>query len=146
MNDEIEVRHFDRVNNTPALRLATLGWLDGHERGLGENVANIFMNLKAFVAFAKNGRDTVAAGVMTYEHHQCHNNEIFIYQSYVLPEFRGRGLYTAMWNEIVAKGIELKAVKICSVTSVRNSAMRMIAARQGRVEEAITLSFNLETN
>ena len=139
----IEVREYPRLANTPALRLAMLGWVDVQERGLGERVCNVYSNLKGLVAFAANGKDLIPAGVMTYDHTE-HNNEIFIYQSFVLPEHRGIGCYTALWNAMVAKGIELKVAKICSSTSMRNSAMRAIAARQGRVEEAVTLSYFLE--
>lgn len=142
MTEGIQVIHYDRLNNTPAVRLATLGWLDGNSRGLGENVVNLYSCLKAFVAFAPNGRDLLPAGVMTYDVIE-NTNEFFIYQSYVLEEFRGRGLYTAMWNSIVAKGIQDKVHRIKSATSMRNIAMRSIAQRQGRVEEAVTLTFEL---
>lgn len=139
----IEVKEYPRLANTPALRLAMLGWVDVFERGLGERTCNVYSNLKGLVAFAPNGKDLIPAGVMTYDHTE-HNNEIFIYQSYVIPEFRGIGCYTALWNAMVAKGIELKAAKICSATSMRNSAMRAIAARQGRTEDFVYTSFNLE--
>lgn len=139
---DIEVRLFDGVNNTPAAELAVRGWLDVVERGFGDGSLNMGHDQKAIVAYAMNGREQLPVGVMTYRLLDwC--REVLICQSYVLPEFRGRGCYTAMWERMVLEAAELKAVAIVSGTHTRNQAMRTIAAKQGRVEVAVSLRYEL---
>lgn len=132
----------DGINNSPALDLAIRGWADCHERGLGDGTLNVYSTMKAFLAYAPNGRDMVPAGVTTWEY-DASIKRVWIYQSYVLPEYRGRGIYNALWARMVQHATELKADSIQSGTHIRNSAMRAIAKKQGRYEECVILRFNL---
>lgn len=138
----VVVRSFTGLNNTPAAVLAVRGWLELVERGLGDGSLNMSYDLKAFVAYAANGRDQLPVGVMTWQFLE-HCSEVLIHQSYVLPEFRGQGCYAALWECMVQRAAELKAVAIVSGTHVRNAPMRAIASRQGRVEVAVTLRYDL---
>jgi len=143
MSDEIEIQFFDGLNNTPALELAMRGWAEMHEKGLSDGNLNIHSSLKAFVAIAPNGHDKLPVGVMTFDPEPT-LRRVWIFQSYVIPEFRGRGIYTALWNKLVEYAtVELKAKSIQSGTHVRNSAMRAVAKRQGRYEESVLLRFDL---
>lgn len=141
---DVEVMHVDSLNGTPAARLAVQGWLDVAERGLGEagDVLNMHWSQKAFVAVARNGMEHVPAGVLTYEMLDA-TNSMFLSQAYVAPEFRGRGVYTAMFDAVVAMAIELKAANIRLGTHVRNSAMRAIAQKHGGVETSIIVTFEV---
>lgn len=145
MTDVIETKLFEGLNNTPALDLAIRGWADCMERGLGDGTLNVHSGLKAFVAFAMNGREQLPVAVTTFDYDKD-LKRVWIFQSYTLPEFRGRGCYNALWSALVAHAIqELKASSIQSATHVRNIAMREIAKRQGRFEECVVLKFNLGT-
>lgn len=138
----IEVRAFDGINNTPAAKLAVCGWLDTAERGLGDGALNMSWDHKAFVAYCANGRDMLPVGVLTWRFLDF-IRELHIIQSYVLPDFRGRGCYAAMWDCVVQQAGELKAVAVVSGVHMRNSTMRAIAAKQGRIEAAVTLRYEL---
>ena len=143
MSDEIEVRLFEGLNQSPALNLAVRGWADCVEQGFGDGVLNVYTSLNAFVGYAMNGREQLPVGVMTWEYEKA-TKRVWIYQSFVEIEFRGRGIYQAMWAKIVEHAaVELKAATIESATHVRNIAMRAIARKQGRFEEAVTLKFIL---
>lgn len=141
----MSVVFFKQLNNTPALALAVRGWADVEERGLGDGTMSVFASLNAFVAYAENGRDHVPAGVITFDH-DLTLNRIWIFQGFVLPEFRGQGLYRRMWNELVLKAIELKVAKIQSSTHVRNIAMREASKKLGRVEDAISMTFDVPSD
>lgn len=139
----IEIVLVEGLNNTPALDLAVRGWAECVEKGFGDGTLNVHASLHAFIAYAQNGREMIPAGVMTFDF-DTSLKRVWIFQSYTLPEFRGRGIYNAMWASMVAHATEnLKAVKIESGTHVRNSAMRAIAKKQGRDEEAVTLTYRL---
>lgn len=141
---EIEVLHVDGVNGTPAARLAVQGWLDVVERGLGEpgDVLNMHWSYKAFIAVAPNGLERIPVGVLTYEKLEA-TNSMFLSQAYVVPEFRGRGVYTAMFEAVVAKAIELKVLRILLGTHLRNTTMRAIAQKHGGVETGVTVTFEV---
>jgi GNAT superfamily N-acetyltransferase len=143
-DDDIEVLHVDGLNGTPAARLATQGWLEMVERGLGEpgDVINIHWSQKALVAVVRNGMEHVPAGVLTYEVVEA-TKSMFLSQAYVVPEFRGRGVYTAMFDAAVAKAIEAKVARINLGTHPRNEAMRMIARKHGGVETAVYITFDV---
>lgn len=138
----LDIQLIDGLNGTPALDLAVRGWADCVERGLGDGTLNVHASLKAFLAYAQNGREMLPVGVVTWDYGDI-EKRVWIYQSYVLPEFRGRGIYGAMWQKLVARAVELKAVSIQSGTHVQNTAMRTIAKKQGRYEETVILRFNL---
>lgn len=139
----IEIKLFEGLNHTPALDLAIRGWAEGVEKGFGDGTLNVNSSLSAFVAYAANGREMLPVGVMTWDYNTP-DKRIWIYQGYTVPEFRGRGVYNALWHAMVAKGIELKAASIQSGTHVRNVAMRAIAKKQGRLEECVVLRYDLQ--
>lgn len=130
------------LNGTPAAELAVRGWLEINEKGLGGNELNMSSTLNAVIGYAPNGRDVLPVGVITWN---VDDARVWVHQSYVVPEFRGRGVYSAMWLALVNKVIaDLPAVRsIQSATHVRNQAMRAIAAKQGRREEAVTLRLDI---
>jgi ribosomal protein S18 acetylase RimI-like enzyme len=121
--------------------LAARGWLEGIERGFsGSNEFNMSHHYRSLLALVPNGRDRVPAGVITWN---PTGNEAFLFQSYVDPEFRGRGVFTALWNELIAQAMNMKIVKIQSFVHASNSTMRAIAKKQGRREEAVVTTFDV---
>lgn len=143
MTDGITCVHVEGLNDTPAALLAVAGWVDTVEHGFGDGSLNMNSGLKAVIGYAANGRDMIPAGVITWDKNG--ESSVWIYQSYVIPEFRGRGIYRAMWEALIDHVTkELPKVRtINSATHIRNAAMRAIAKQQGRSEEAVTLRFDI---
>lgn len=137
----IRVDLVDGINGTPAAELAVRGWLDNIESGFSDGELNMGHSLKAFIGYAQNGRDMLPVGVITWDVDAA---RIWVHQSYVLPEYRGRGVYSAMWNELIDHAQGLPNVRsVQSATHVNNKAMRAIAARQGRRETAVFLKVDI---
>lgn len=141
-DNAIRIEIVDGLNGTPAAELAVRGWCDVVERGLGDGSLNMSSSLKAVIGYAANGRDMLPVGVITWD---SEGARIWVYQSYVQPEFRGRGVYIAMWHALVDHVTKEfpKARSIESATHIRNLAMREIAKKLGRREEAITLRYDI---
>lgn len=139
----VDVKLYDGISRTPALDLAMRGWADTVDHGFGDGTLNVFSSIKAFVAFTENGRDMLPVGVLTWDEDAV-LKRIWIYQGYVLPEFRGRGVYSALWAALVNHATaNTKVVAIESATHIKNITMRAVANRLGRVEEAVTLRFDI---
>ena len=139
----IEVELIFGLAESPAAQLATLGWLECVEKGLSDGNPVMRIDQNAVLGYVKQGQERTPAGVITFEH-VPHWKQVFIVQSYVLPQFRGQGVYSAMFNRLVEHAIvDMKATNIQSSTHVRNVAMRAIAKKQGRFEECVTLRMNL---
>jgi RimJ/RimL family protein N-acetyltransferase len=140
---DFAVAYYEHLNNTPALALAMKGWADVEERGLGDGTLSVYADSHAFVGYARNGRDLLPAGVITFSEEK-NAGRLWIHQGYVVPEFRGRGLYSTLWCKLVEHAVKLRASTIMSATHVRNEAMRAVARRQGRVEAAVMLRYDLQ--
>ena len=67
--------------------------------------------------------------------------ELAVGIGFVLPEFRGLGLYGQLWDALVAQAQALRVPHISSATFLDNTAMRAVAQRQGRVERTVTLDY-----
>lgn len=144
MADDIDVKFLDGIGNTPALALAIKGWADCMERGLSDGQLNVWAAIKAFLAYAPNGREMLPVGVLTWDYDPA-MRRLFIYQAYVEEEFRGRGVYTALWTSLIAHAVEKlpQGTYIALGTHIQNSAMRAICKKQGMVEEAVFLRLEL---
>lgn len=140
----LAVELVEGLNGSAAVSLALRGWIEINDAGLHDGTMNVHAGLHAIIGHAQNGRDMLPVGVITFDH-DVNFNRVWIFQSYVVPEFRGRGVYTAMWAKLVEHSAEKLHVRsIEGATHVRNSAMRAVAKRMGRVEEAVILKFSLE--
>lgn len=144
MSAEIEVKHVDRLNGSPAAQLAVAGWMDVVSRDLGEpgGVLNMADSQKAFIGLVMNGREQLPVGVLSYftvDHHST----LWLMQAYVVEEFRGRGIYTAMFDAAIAKAAELGLDRVQLATHMRNTAMREIAKRHHGAETAVIVTFEV---
>jgi RimJ/RimL family protein N-acetyltransferase len=143
VSDQIEIHFVDGLNGSPALPLAIAGWAEMVEKNFGDGTLTVHADQKAFLAYAANGREMVPVGVMTFDLPDD-AKRVWLLQGYVLPEFRGRGIYRALWERLIEHSIvELKARTIYSGTNVRNSAMRAVAKKLGRHEESVILRYDL---
>lgn len=138
----MRVELFQGLNETPALDLAIRGWAEIVEKGFGDGALNAYPSLNAFVGFAKNGRDEIPAGVVTFEH-DTSLKRVWLFQAYVLPEFRGIGVYKALWTALVGYSAEAGAKSVQFGTHPKNAAMRAVAQRTGCAEKTIVLRFDL---
>lgn len=142
MSEELQTVIVDGLNGTPAAELAVRGWLDNVENGLSDGTLNMTGAMQAVVGYAPNGRDMLPVGVITFT---VELGYVWVSQSFVMKDFRGRGVYTAMWSALYKHVFEeLPAVRsIRSATGVKNKVMRQIAHKQGRREEAIILHLDI---
>lgn len=143
MSEAVECIIVDGLNGTPAAELAVRGWLEMVESGLSDGTLNMAGSMQAVIGYAPNGRDMLPVGVITFA---VELGYVWVNQSFVVKDFRGRGVYTAMFSALHRHVVdELPAVRsIRSATSVKNKVMRQIAHKQGRREEAIILHLDIQ--
>jgi GNAT superfamily N-acetyltransferase len=130
----MEIRHYDAICNTPALRLAVRCWNELLEMDAspGGGVM-IGYDHKSIVAFADDG---TPVGMLSWIN-QDWANQLYVMLAYVVPEHRRKGVHTAMWRALVEKAIELKRPVIAGGTSIANVGSRAMMASQGRAEAGI---------
>ena len=94
---------------------------------------------------ARVGRDEqMAVGIITYSYlNYCARLDIGV--GFVVPDFRRRGVYRAMWDEIVLEAQRLKATKILGTTYIKNDRMVKVAVALGRRAESYNLVFEVPT-
>lgn len=143
MSEDLRVELVEELNYTPAMVLAAAGWLEVEQKGLGDGVLNIGGAQKAMIAYLRIDRDEVPIGVITF---QVDGARLWLCQSYVVPEHRGRGIYRSMWLALVNHAVEkLPNVRaLLSGTSLRNDAMRKVARRLGREETGVILETRIQ--
>ncbi len=69
--------------------------------------------------------------------------EAHIGLGYVLPGYRGRGLYTQLWNALIEEAKTRKLRSIASGTHPDNKAMQAISEKQGRKVDSIGYRYEL---
>jgi GNAT superfamily N-acetyltransferase len=135
----MQIQHYEAVCQTQALPLLVRGWHELLTADLTDGTIIIGWDHKAIVAFSDAGMPIGALSWIDQEW----GNQLFIPLAYVLPEHRRQGVYTAMWNVLVAKAVELKRPVIASGTSIRNTACRATMAKLGRIERGIYTRFDV---
>lgn len=129
------------VNAAPASKLAMRGWIELNDNGLGDGEL-IATDQATYVAYAPNGRDMVPAGVLVFK---IGSSTVWVSMAYVLPEYRGRGVFSAMWAALH----ELVFEKLPTVSSIQyeahlnNKAMRAVAQRMGHRETAVVMKVDI---
>jgi len=134
----VKLDRYDGLNRTPGIALALRANLELIEAGQSVPALLIGWDHKNIVA----SHDGVPVGILTFVH-QDWLKEVDIGVGYVLPEYRGRGCYRALWNELVTWARELKAVEIVGNTHMDNVSMRAVAKSFGRSEAGVLLRFPL---
>ena len=138
-NKMFRIETYTGLNNTPAVALAMAGEVELARDGLSEPMLHLNWDDNAFVAFDGDG---CAVGVMTWSKVD-YVKQFFIKLGYVLPEHRGKGVYSALWSAAVEKATELKLVQVVGATSPRNARMQAIFAKQGRTVRSLTYNFEI---
>lgn len=148
--DDVTISLVKGIGGTAAAALATKGWSECYDNGWSNGSLNMDDSHDAFLAsfrakadFAVDGFVDLNVGVLTWVYFE-NTRTVWVWQSYVKPEYRGRGIYRKMWHAMVEYARdELKARKIESGTHVNNTVMRKVAEKMGRREIAVVLSFDL---
>ena len=134
------VEHFEMLNRTPVVQIATSGLAELIVQGLADPVITI-LNYDDEALLARV--EGVPAGVLTFTH-QKWDRSIFVKFGYVLRARRRQGIYRALWDKLVEIARERKVPEILGSTAVSNSAMQGVMARLGRTAFALQYRFKVE--
>lgn len=135
--------HESAMASPTVIGLCLKGWNELFAKGLSDGRLELHAGLSAIVGVAANGRDELAVGVMLYSIEPA-LKRMWVTLSYVEPEFRGRGIYRALWNALVAEAGTREIDVIEGATHVRNTGMRAVAQRLGRAEEFVIMVTRLK--
>lgn len=133
-----EIHHYDGLDGTPAVAIALLGQLECLNEG-GESAVGLHFSYQAITATV----DGKVVGVIVWFDQTKESKRIWLQLGYVLPAYRGRGIYTRLWHALIEKAQDLKCPQIHSATRIDNHHMRDVAKAQGRVEYAVSLRFEV---
>jgi hypothetical protein len=133
-----EIKHYEGLNYTPALKIAVAGHMELLNRELCSPTVLLHHSYKAFVATQDNADEPgevafseEVVGVLVYEHRE-YDKELSIILGYVYPAFRQRGVYALLWEHAVTKAQELKCHHITGGTHVNNANMQRMMGNQFR--------------
>lgn len=92
----------------------------------------------------KHGGDSapMIIGMITFTE-QKWANCLSIGLAFVPPRFRNNGVYGSLWMRLVELAQDRGVSTIDSTTFAKNSVMREVAKKQGRVEKGIVLEFEV---
>lgn len=125
----------ERIGSSPALGLAVEGWnnlfLEGH------NSDGVCLQWDQSLVWASVGPIPVGLIAWTYVESQ---QTIWIWLSYVKPQYRRKGVFRKMYSRLQQVAIEKKAVKISGGMKFNNLPMMSAARKCGRAQESITFS------
>lgn len=134
----IDFKRFEGLNRTDALPLALEAWVELMEKELTDNTTLINWDHHAIVAYSSK----YAIGVLTYQIVDW-QKVLHVNIGYVRKPFRNQGIYRLLWNEVVKIAREKKMKAIAGSTHVDNTQMRAVAAKLGRIEHSINLTYDL---
>ncbi|MGJ5149834.1 GNAT family N-acetyltransferase [Bradyrhizobium sp. HKCCYLR1023] len=137
MSAAIGITHFDHLDGTPACRLALRGQWET-AAAVGADEVGLHYSFSAILASV----DGEPVGVIVWDD-QPKQGRIWLQLGYVVPEWRGRGVYSRLWIELTQKARELKRSAIWSATGTGNATMRAVAKAQGRREVAVSLRYDV---
>lgn len=125
--EAIELKHYNGCGNTPANLFIMKAYLDLIENKLSSNTSGDNWNDKIIAAFA----DNECIGVLTWEKVDW-NKTIVIKLGYVHKDYRRKGVYTKLWNELILKAKEQSIYIIEGATHVDNGVMQKTMKRLER--------------
>lgn len=134
----MKIERYSTINYTPAVILATKGWLEANQKGIGESNASIHWEQSGIVAFS----EVLPVGVITWTN-QPALGAFYIEQAYVEPEWRRRGVFRAMFADLVEQARERSVRLIRLGTHPRNEACSLYERMGGSVS-AIFFQFEVQ--
>lgn len=130
--------YYAEISRTDAVGLAIEGHAYLLSAGLSEAIPQIGWDSSAIVGYIQG----LPQGVITFGHTKW-AKQLDISVGYVREEARGRGLYRAMWNALVAQARVLGVPVIMGNTDMSNDFMRAVARKLGRTEIGVILKFDV---
>lgn len=141
---EIKIEAVDIAGADPrAVQLCLNGWNDLFVRGLTDGRLVFHDGMSAIIGFTQNGKDEVTAGVVLFGVER-EFKRTWITLAYVHDEFRGRGVYRAMYDAVRALSKASGVRSIEYATHLRNDRMRNVSKRMGCAEEFVILVDRIE--
>lgn len=135
---KVTYKFFDGCNGTPALPYIYYAQHELHKAGHGIEALNFSHDSKAFVAF--DGE--VPVGIILFDDYRWRNTT-FVLLGFVTEAYRRQGVYTELWNKLVARSQEEKMPIIEGGTHITNVAMQRVMEAQGRVATHLTYTFKV---
>lgn len=136
----MKILHFDEINNTLAVPVALDAWHALRQQSLCQRFVLVAWDDSALVAVS--GEHDFPLGILTYRVAKW-RKVIELQIGFVYPEQRRRGVYRALWNELVIRGRMAGVASIESGTAATNEPMRAALAALGRPETGVYTSFAL---
>lgn len=129
------------ISNRSVMQIITEACHYLYQRRIAGDTPSIHYQQDCVVAMI----DDAPVAVIVYKVY-AEENYLFIYLGYVRTEYRGRGLYSKMWQHVKNVAEKAGVSKITSVTHPDNLEMRQIYSKQGRLPSAITYDYFLPTS
>lgn len=135
----ITIKHFVGLNDTPAAELGQRASAELIENGFGQRIVGLHWSYDCFVAY----NNTTPVGFVIYEDRVKSYKDLWLHLSYVIPEHRGRGVFSKLWAALIEKAQAVEGLSINSMTHPANLVMRSVAKMQGRTEVGVQLKFEV---
>ncbi len=128
--DHYLVHHVDQINTTKLVPVLAKCMVDQAQYGNHE----ISVHWEMEGIYIEDGDTVVAA--LCYEH-QKFKKQTFIMAAYVEPEYRQRGMYRALWEDLVHRSSKAGMKTIAGGIAPGNKAMIAAAKSVGRKPQYI---------
>ncbi len=99
---DIKIVRYPSLNYTPAVVLATKGWLEQNLQGIGDASASIHWEHKAIVAFDAH----IPVGVISWTHIAS------LGALYAEQIYRREGVFREMWADLLLQALEMGVSKV----------------------------------
>jgi GNAT superfamily N-acetyltransferase len=133
-----EIKHYDGINYTPAIQLIVEAQADLLRTGKSEPLLSALWDNQVVAAFEGD----YCIGVITWNY-SAWVKTASINIGYVDKNYRRKGIYRMLWDELVIKAREKGAVNITGSTHLDNAAMRAAAKALGRIESSVNLLYRI---
>lgn len=121
-----DVKHVAMINGTPVVPVIAEGMVESGRYGIHE----VVIHWEHEALYIENRGGGVVA-VMSFAH-QKHDGQTWIYMAFVRPEYRGRGMYRALWDAVVAQARDAGMRQVAGGVHPDNERMAGVAAAVGR--------------
>lgn len=135
-HNDRKIHCYEGISHTPANIYALKAFCELIEEGQADNVPWLSYDDNAITA----SLDGAVVGILVWRK-TLWTKSIIIKLGYVSNGFRGAGIYTSLWNELLEIAKKEKIFNIDGATHIDNKTMRAVARKQGRTEFAVVTRF-----
>ena len=127
----MQVVYSKSAADTPAFALIAEGWNELVQSGMTpEGRGNSPVHAKTEVLFAAH-EDGEIVGVLCFDKVES-LNQFFVSLGYVEPTSRKKGVYTALYAELMTRAKDEKISRIVGTVRAENKAMQQVMGKLGR--------------